>query len=472
MKLQNQLSVKSALRFALPSLAACLLLAACSNEVSDVIPGDLPSETAGMVRFSASAPLASEDVTTRIGINNDKKPTVDQWEQDEPVIWIGDEEISVFFVSKTDASEFHAKFIIDAENISTDGKSADLVNVTSLSHLNGAYTIYAFTPYVAGNTLAQAQLNLASQSQEANTKTYGHLSKSAYMRAAGGDATFDKGSLKSGDVNFQFRHITSFLRFNITNSLDEDIVVTGISLTHPNMYSGVSFNIRTQVTYPGTAGSTISLILGDKGQSLNKNATFDAYMSSFPVHTYGNFGEKLLLTISIAGEAPIEHLILPSDLGYKQGEDMFAKSTRFLFEINLSKPPYDGAYDVEHGGYVYSYMRVADNLADVIYFDEEPFITIDAIPSACPNGWNFVESQNVGSTNTQRAGLYNALGANFRGVLYSYMGSEMINYGDALCVASRYSDLNYTQILANGSSQSETWDARRLRIRPLCRRLL
>ena len=43
MNFTTQLSIRSALRLALPCLASCLLLAACSNEGSEMNPDDLGS---------------------------------------------------------------------------------------------------------------------------------------------------------------------------------------------------------------------------------------------------------------------------------------------------------------------------------------------------------------------------------------------------------------------------------------------
>jgi len=386
MNLQNQLSIKSALRFALPCLASALLFSACSNEVSDITPENLPSGTIGTVRFSASAPFASEDVATRIGIDNDKKPSVDEWTKDEPIVWLGDEEVSVFFVSKTNGSEIHAKFKIDGE-----GKSADLVNVTELSQLNGDYEIYAFTPYVAGNTLSQAQLSLANQSQAAGTTNYSHLSKSAYMRAAGGDATFATGSLTSGDVNFFFEHVTSFLRFNITNSLGKDITVTGINVSHPNMITEASYNIKNKSQSTTSAGSAIGLTFGMSGQTLSAGGSFDAYMSTLTVPLSTNFGKELVLTIYVAGESePFIFSVLPEDLNFTASSGMFEPSTRFLFEILITNDVVPSPNEIQIGNYGITWDAVNATANITWSYQQGIFLTRSNVRTSCPLGYNYI----------------------------------------------------------------------------------
>ena len=386
MNLQNQLSIKSALRFALPGLAACLFLTACSNEVSDFTPEGLPSETVGTVRFTASAPLASEDVATRIGIG-EGKPSVDEWTKAEPIVWIGDEEVSVFFVSKANGDEIHARFRIDGA-----GKSADLVNVTDLNHLNGEYEIYAFTPYVAGNTLSQAQLSLANQSQAANTTDYSHLSKSAYMRAAGGEATFATGSLTSGDVNFHFEHVTSFLRFNITNSLGRDISVTGISVSHPNMITEASYNIKNKSQVTTSSGSAIELSFGASGQPLSADGAFDAYMSTLTVPLSTNINQELELTIYVAGDSdPFVFSVLPGDLDFTASSGMFEPSTRFLFEVNISNNNNVNPNEIIIGNYGLTWDRVNDATTIDWTLPEGIFVTYGKLANCCPTGYQYAD---------------------------------------------------------------------------------
>jgi len=473
MKFQNQLSIKSALRFALPCLASCLLLAACSNEVSDVTPDDLPSETAGTIRFTASAPLASEDVATRIGIG-EGKPSVENYAQAEPVIWLGDEEISVFFVSKGDGSEIHAKFKIDDTNISPDGKSADLLNETNLSHLNGDYEIYAFTPYVAENTLSAALLDFSNQVQLPNTTTYAHLGATASMRAAGVTAQFTYGSLISGDVNFNFEHITSFLRFNITNELGEAITVTGISVSHPNMISKSSYSIVDNALSLTNTESAISLSFGG-GQQLADKVSFDAYMSTLNVPLTTNINQELEITISVAGREPFDYEVLPSELFFNESTGAFTLGKRYLFEISLTSSsvidPSDLANATEFDGYYYTYNIYKDELTPGFSSGSDVYFSYGDMNAVCKPGWETCYFETLTNNTDYRISLYDALGPAYRGIWE--MPTERYPAGRALNAAyvnliNAESDA-FTEIFSKGGWNKVTRDIFKYMYRPICR---
>ena len=469
MKLQKQLSIKSALRFALPGLASCLLLAACSNEVSDNIPEDLPSETAGTIRFTASAPLASEDVATRIGIG-EGKPSVDEWTKDEPVIWLGGEEISVFFVPKGGGSEFHAKFIIDETNISHDGKSADLLNETNLSHLNGEYDIYAFTPYVAGNTLSAVLLDLSNQVQLPSTTTYAHLGATASMRAAGVVAKFTNGSLISGDVNFNFEHITSFLRFNITNDLGEAITVTGITVSHPNMISKSSYSIKDNAQTATINESAISLSFG-VGRSLSDKVSFDAYMSTLNVPLTSNFDRELEITISLDGRDPFVFEVLPSELLFNDVSGMFNVGTRFLFDIMMTPstppapdlPPYSA---VEYNNNIYTYNQINEFTTPIHVNDNDLYVAYSDLPTACPIGFHYITNTDFGPDVASRVEFFTALGDAYRGVFHETLNyviatDRLYAYGHETAISFL---LSSGEIMSTGVSNTE------FSYRPICRK--
>jgi hypothetical protein len=471
MNLPNQLSIKSALRFALPGLAACLFLAACSNEISDVTPENLPSETVGTVRFSASTPLASEDVATRIGIDNDNKPSVDEWTKDEPVVWIGDEEVSVFFVSKADGDEIHAKFKIDG-----DGKSADLVNVTDLNHLNGEYEIYAFTPYVQGNTLSQAQLSLANQSQAANTTDYSHLSKSAYMRAAGVNATFNAGSLTSSAVNFHFEHVTSFLRFNITNELGKDITVNGISVYHPNMITEASYNIQDKTQSTTNDGSAIALTFGASGQTLSAGSSFDAYMSTLTVPLGTNFDKELVLTIYVAGDSdPFAFSVLPEDLYFTSTNGMFAPSTRFMFELVLSNnlptdPNLPTSDYLTYNNYIITWKAVADESIIELNNADGIWVAVSSLAMSCPDGYTTLTNEFF-SSDADRLAFLTSSTSPLRGV-WDFTASQMNDSHRYIFLLRSLTDTRLTRIdLTDGGAKSYV-GAEWSWLRPICYRPL
>jgi hypothetical protein len=463
MNLQKQLSIKSALRFALPGLASCLLLAACSNEVSDNNPENLPSDAAGTIRFSASAPLTSEDVATRIGIG-EGKPSVANFEDDEPVIWLGDEEISVFFVNAA-GDELHAKFVVDAGSVSPDGKSADLLNETNLSQLNGEYTIYAFTPYVAGNTLEAAQLNFSNQVQEPNTSNYSHLGATASMRALGGNATFANGVL-SGDVTFNFEHVTSFLRFFISNGTGDPITVTGITVSHPNMVASSTYNIKTDQQNRNQPAS-ISLTFGD-GITLADKGSFDAYLSTLNVPLTDNYNQELEITVSVEDGEPFSYSVLPVHLKYTSSDVMFLEGTRFLFDISLelSADSNDdfGSNSVTLDGYVYTYDKVTPG-TPVTMYNNQIFVATSIYASACPANMTPVDISGMSLTQDELIYLYVSLGSGFRGYLHPNFGITGTTSVYTMTTTGDIRRLRSDGLIASVSIEDASF-------RPLCRKKL
>jgi len=347
MNFTTQLSIKSALRFALPCLAASLLFTACSNEDAETTP-EYNDSVNPTVRFSASAPLNSEVASTRIGINDATKPTVGNYEQAEPVIWIADDEVSIVFVQG--GNRVYAKFKVDGETISDDGTSAELVSVDIPTTLNGEYTVYAITPYTT-QTANQFTFDLSSQTQSVGHTNYNHLGNSTIMRAAGKPATFTNGSTSSV-VNFEFEYLTSFLRFHITNDLGKSITVTGINLSHPDLISGSRFNyVQNNLNQP--TKKDLSLQFG-AGHTLSPNAAFDSYFSAFPLEAPEG---HLSLTVNYTdGEGAKEKpFSIPINELSSTGR-IFPEGSRFVFEIILSpsalvSPPYeiDGFYVTKNG---------------------------------------------------------------------------------------------------------------------------
>ena len=429
MKLQNQLSIKSTLCFALPCLASALLFTACSNDESEPTGGSEPV-TYGTVRFTASAPT-SDAVTTRIGIDDDKKPTIENYLVEEPVIWLEDDQASVFFVPEEGGDVIHARFKVDKSTLSTDRKSADLVNVDDLSYLDGTYTIYAFTTYKERNKSDLISLDLSNQLQAVNHNNYSHLSSTASMRSKGVGATFTNGST-SNSVNFEFEHITSFLRFHIKNGLNENVNVTGISLTHPNMFATATYNVTSNTLTAGTPESTISLSFGEEGQSLESDGNFDAYMSAFPVSTASNFDKELGLTITFDDGTKMSLRPTPSDLGYSEQSEMFTVGTRFFFDITLSKDaPLPPVSSIIYDGYYYTYDKVNASLSNIYYLEDKPFVNFKDLPNACPYGYTSVHYDDLYVYNTPQLNeLRNALGSEARGYLNSQTGN--VSQRDAL----------------------------------------
>ena len=423
MKLQIKLSIKNTLCFALPCLASTLLFTACSNDASEPTTVGSEPATSGIVRFTASVPT-SDAVTTRIGIDDVKKPTIENYLVDEPVIWLEDDKVSVFFVPERGGDVVHAQFKVDKSTLSTDKQSTDLVNVDDLSYLDGNYTIYAFTPYKETNKLDLISLDLSNQFQAVNHNNYSHLGSTASMRSKGVGATFTNGST-STNVNFDFEHIASFLRFHIKNGLNENVNVTGISLTHPNMFAAATYNAASNVLTAGTSGSTISLSFGEEGKSLESDGSFDAYMSAFPVSMTSNFDKELGLIFTFDDGTKMSLKPTPSDLGYSVQSGMFAAGTRFFFDITLSKDaPLPPVSSITYDGYYYTYDKVNTSLSNIFYLGDKPFVNFTDLPNACPSGYTSVHFDDLRGYKTPELNqLRNALGSEARGYLNSQTGN-------------------------------------------------
>jgi hypothetical protein len=414
MNFTTQLSIKRALRFALPCLASCLLLAACSNEGSEMNPDNVNPAAPGSIRFTASAPLASETKTTRIGIDSANKPDVtneNDWDRDEPVIWLEGDAVSVFFVSTADGSTIHAKFVVDDESISNNGKSAELVSDSEFnpSALDGEYTIYAFSPYASTNTLNNMTLDLSSQTQAVNADAtnYSHLGKTAYMRANAGNTSFNNGALTGDEVNLAFDHITSFIRFHIKNGLGKDINVTGISLNHTFMNEKSEYSVEAGFLTSNSYNATINLSFSGSGHLLSNNAEFDAYMSTFPVNTDGSSNNLSLTVNYIVESTPYTstHRIPHNDLADVSDTDiLFPKSTRLLFEIPLK--PSDYMDELIYNGTVYVPIKWGNFLISPAGFlcDQVPSVLVKGNPycawtelpeDACPGAWSEMTTNTI-----------------------------------------------------------------------------
>jgi len=484
MNFTTLLSIKRALRFALPCFASCLLLTACSSEGSELNPDESGSSAPGAIRFTASVSSVSDAATTRIGIKDDAKPNVggEEYRDEEPVIWIGDEKLSVFFVSNTQGTTITAMFEVDGESISEDGKSADLVNVTDLSllDLNGEYTVYAITPYDESNSLNSTSIDLSGQTQAASATNYSHLGETAYMRAEGVTATFANGSLTQISGNLDFEHITSFLRFHLKNGMDGAINVTGIKLAHSALFDKAIYNFNSEtVSAASNVDTELSLTFGAEGISLASAATFDAYMSAFELTMLEGESDdlKLIFTYTKGGNAYVKTFPLElTDLEDEYASDViFPAGSRFLFVITLN-----GADETfEYGGKTYTAIKYGDDYytpADYVptgFDTKEHDGAIYVRPknaNPCPENYSLpAHSALTALSGDQLKNLYTALGLSTG----FYEGNNFV-YGNYLALATRGSNMNSywncVYVMTNGTNKDtkrEFWynDVRYVQIR-------
>jgi hypothetical protein len=438
MKLQNQLSIKSALRFALPCLAASLLFTACSNEDIETTP-EYNDSVNPTVRFSASAPLSSEVASTRIGIDDANKPTVGNHTQSEPVIWIADDEVSVVFVPEGNGNRVYAKFKVDGPTISNDGTSAELVSVDIPTTLSGNYTVYAITPFTT-QTANQLNFDLSTQTQLVGHTNYNHLGNSTIMRAAGKPATFTNGATDAV-VNFEFEYLTSFLRFNITNDLDESITVTGINLSHPDLIKAARLNyVNGNLNQPSNADLYLQF---GAGMVLAPNTAFDSYFSAFPLSA--STGNLTLTVYYTDGDGAKEKpFTIPVD-DLTGSSPYFPAGSRFLFEISLSSTT---SFDYYEFGNFYITKNGAVNSTDKCISPSGTVYTryYDNKTDYCPDGFNLLTmtwyNDNT-STTSQKRLLFDTIelatgrawsDGDTTGDSYYHLPSFRTNYPDTYCV--------------------------------------
>jgi len=432
------------------------------------------------IRFTASAPLASETKTTRIGIDSANKPDVtneSDWDRAEPVIWLEGDAVSVFFVSKGGGEAIHAKFVVDDESISNNGKSAELVSDIDFdpSALDGEYTIYAFSPYASTNTLNNMTLDLSSQTQAVNADAtnYSHLGKTAYMRANAGDATFANGIITGGEVNLAFDHITSFLRFHIKNGLDGFINVTDISLSHTFMSNASTYSVATGSLNSNGLNQALNLSFSSSGQPLYPNNEFDAYMSTFPVIHYGT-SNILNLTVyytDATGTQMVTYQIPQSDLvDMTETDCLFPKSSRFLFDVTINDntitPPYP---TIEDGEYIYSWTNINQDATGVVVIDGDPYVRLVDLPTICPDGWTLLNGQIIQFMSTDELeNLYKTLVPPLGGVWDD-------DYQDIIWTETLflyYSNDYEFHLYINGYYYGAHFDYGTRLYRPICRQLI
>ena len=488
MNFTTQLSIKSALRFALPCLASCLLLTACSNEGSELNPDDANPTAPGSIRFTASAPLASDAATTRIGIDSDNKPDVtdeNDWDRDEPIIWLEGDAVSVFFAPKDGGEAIHAKFLVDDESISSDGKSAELISDSDFdpSELDGEYTIYAFSPYDPNNTFNNITLDLTSQSQAVNADAtnYSHLGNTAYMHANAGDASFDNGALTDGEVNLAFEHVTSFLRFNIKNGFDDPITVSRITVSHPNLITEASYNLQFNTQSTVTQGNALELTFGASGHTLSPGGSFDAYLSTLPISLLTNKNQALVFSFYITDEPdPIVYTVNLNELAAPDDSECFAAATRFLINMSLSSddPENDLSLFITDD-FILTWDKVSPSVTGIINASGL-FVSLEDALTSCPENYTYVDQsffttyiRPLEKTPTAR---YKAIQSNLTG----YVGADgqfylkpttttTHNFGFAFVSSSGSGRIVY--LTSMGYSASNLGSDANL-YRPLCYRML
>jgi hypothetical protein len=230
MKLKNLLKVNKVLRIALPCLTMGLFFSSCSNdELSEI--SNQTIDTSGLT-FTATAPTASNDYSTRLGID-DNSVTADR-NNPEQFIWLDGDKVTYYFKTVKDGVD--QKIEYNAINISEDGKTCEMTPaVGGVTLADGFYKVYALTPSSNNNFLTDGingtKIDLRNQSYPNGAENHSYLRDYMYNYATT-VVQVHGNSIVSGSTKMPYQNITSLLRFRVTNSTGADVTVKNISISY------------------------------------------------------------------------------------------------------------------------------------------------------------------------------------------------------------------------------------------------
>jgi len=406
MKLENLLKAKKILRIALPCLAIGLFFSSCSNdELSET--SNQTTDVSGLT-FTATAPTASNDYSTRLGID-DNSVTADR-NNPEQFIWLDGDKVTYYF--KAVSGGVDQKIEYKAINISEDGKTCDMTPVGSATLANGFYKVYTLTPGSNNNFLVDGingtKIDLRNQSYPNGAVNHSYLRDYMYNYATT-VVQVHGNSIVSGSTKMPFQNITSLLRFRITNSTGADVTVKNISISYSGdqLYDQGVFSPADPVgnhtiTAAGTATKNRMSLAADK--SLSKGSYFDSYMVIFPTAGFTSPSSNDIVTVIVdyldknGDQQSKKWEIAKNNANFKHATEnsyltFQANSRTYLgFGLDLKQeedaqlPPFTSfSYD----GYEYTATVVSDH---VVYDSDNNTTNVDYhdLPFACPMGWETV----------------------------------------------------------------------------------
>ena len=481
MKLENLLKAKKILRIALPCLAIGLFFSSCSNdELSET--SNQTTDVSGLT-FTATAPTASNDYSTRLGID-DNSVTADR-NNPEQFIWLDGDKVTYYF--KAVSGGVDQKIEYKAINISEDGKTCDMTPVGSATLANGFYKVYTLTPGSNNNFLTDGingtKIDLRNQSYPNGAVNHSYLRDYMYNYATT-VVQVHGNSIVSGSTKMPYQNITSLLRFRVTNSTGADVTVKNISISYSGdqlFDQGVFFPADPVGTHTITAAGTATKnnMSISTNKSLSKDSYFDSYMVVFPTvgFTSPSSDDKVTVTVDYLDQNGAEeskeweiaknnsnfkHTTENTYLTFKANERTYLGFTLNQVQTPLVPTPIYTVYN----GYEYSSDAVADGVQSSIY-PHGVYVSYSRLLNACPIGWSLVTNDTF-STKSSRLSFYSAMPSSFRGMFSEISGNRMdVNYIDL------YQSKNvFRQIEPDGTS----WGINIAGItdvylfRPICRR--
>ena len=444
MNFENYLSLKKALRIAMPCLALSLFVS-CSNEETTGASNETTLPATNLT-LTATVPVAKENSSTRVGIKDDASDATNY-------VWIEGETLTLYWKNLHDSEEDKV-IVYKVEGVSADGKSCVMNPVESTTLENGFYKIHSLSPHTEFNFVngeLSATIDLGNQNQPSDAVDHNYLSDKLYQYATTVVQVYE-GAIISGTTNLPFEFITSLLRVRVVNNTGLPIDVKKVKLSYstennPQFYSKGIFTANEFVgvhSYEVASDATLNDLSVTTSKVLNNNDKFDVYMSFFPTAGYGadaNESLNMVIEFEVNGiNSVFTRNVTVLNSAFRTGSSYLTFEARdlWLLTLTITVPDLpDGAivtpadpldvYDVHYNGYVYSVMRLNPSISSVVMFSGRPFVPAASRANACPSGWfPFVESM-LSPNSLQNAALFAALGKNFAGYVVSSDGHYLIS---------------------------------------------
>ena len=294
----------------LSTLALSLLFISCSEEKTLHSPETTPIEKQKLTIKASPLSKETKNAITRIAVDSKRKDNV--WTNPEPMTWVDDDAFKVKFLG-TSNSEY-------IETFTLSGMDENEASFDGMSPGEGDYGLYAFYPDSKATFDATEKTLEMPQEQIQKGNDYSHLGNTAYMydkvatTANTGVHVNADGSL-SEDLTLNFKHLTSLIRFHVTNNTGTSIKVESIKISfsgaNSQLYKTVRFDESTgMVTLDESAidNEYDDLILKiEESPSIPKDGTFDGYMSIFQTNGYDSTSAEEFYNFEVSFHTTEDH---------------------------------------------------------------------------------------------------------------------------------------------------------------------
>jgi hypothetical protein len=286
MNFENYLSLKKALRIAVPCLALSFL-ASCSNEEATEVSNETTFPATNLT-LTATVPVAKQSVSTRIGIKDDSEDAINY-------VWLKDETLTLYWKNLHD-DDAHATIVYKVDVVMDGGNSCTMSPVEETELANGFYKIYSLSPHTEFNFVdgeLKATIDLGNQNQPSGAVDHAYLSDKMYQYATTVVQVYE-GDIISGTTNLPFEFITSLMRVRVVNNTGLPIDVSKVSLSYstennPQFYSKGIFTADEfdgVHSYEAAQDATLNDFSITTSKELANEESFDVYMSFFPTAGY------------------------------------------------------------------------------------------------------------------------------------------------------------------------------------------